>query len=354
MSEKSGGKKPAIKLRGWASALLAGAFLGLAVTGGIAWANPWSEPVAALHTIFALAFGIALMLHMRGNFATLGSYFRRRPVALGLALGLGGLFILLSGALGLPPLYGVFDTGVALRGQADVRSGEWTLVEVGSGKDSALDISLTLAAGPHYVSQEVELPGGFTIRTVPQAVVWLEDMEGNFLETLYATGKVATGAFQRTDFWNEAPRRPESLPVWSHARGKSYADGLYVPTTDAPLPDGITAATPWGSYEVRAGHTDRSRPLRVRLEINRSFDYNEHWHPQRFPEDPVYTGGGNSGQPSLVYEAIYDPAQGAPRTLLMRPVGHGHHSGQDGRIYPDLSGFDSALQLLDWALVRFR
>jgi hypothetical protein len=79
--------------------------------------------------------------------------------------------------------------------------------------------------------------------------------------------------------------------------------------------------------------------------VNRSYDFNAYWHPERFPEDPVYSGSGSSGQPSLVYAATL-PQGEADRYVLLKPVGRGHHSGAHGELIADFEGMDTALELL--------
>lgn len=81
------------------------------------------------------------------------------------------------------------------------------------------------------------------------------------------------------------------------------------------------------------------------MEINRFHDFNAHWHRERFPDDPVYSGSGSSGQSSLVYLTELD-LDSARRARLLEPVGHGHPSGADGSVTADLKGFDTALALV--------
>lgn len=117
--------------------------------------------------------------------------------------------------------------------------------------------------------------------------------------------------------------------------------------------DAVTGATPKGHCDVRSV-AQLPRRFRVLMEINGSFDFKAHYSRDRFPEDPVYSGSGPSGQPSVIYAATIDLDRAehqGERSHLLSPVGHGHHSGRDGRLYTDMPGIDTALQLIDRVIV---
>ena len=86
------------------------------------------------------------------------------------------------------------------------------------------------------------------------------------------------------------------------------------------------------------------------LEVNASFDWNETYHENAYPDDPVYSGSGYVGQPALLYAtSLVDPREA--NILKMSLVGRGHHSGQDGEIYTDLSDITTARDLVERVLV---
>ncbi len=89
----------------------------------------------------------------------------------------------------------------------------------------------------------------------------------------------------------------------------------------------------------------------VKLEINRSFDYNDTYSQTAFPDDPIYSGSGNSAQPSLIYATEID-FDTDTRYHFMRLLGRGHHSGETGEIYQDLSGISTAKEMVDRAIVE--
>lgn len=331
--------------RALVSSLLAGAFLGLAGTGVLAWATPYEATVAGIHTLLGCAVLVAFGFHLANNLGSLLGYLRARRRRLAWALALPGSLALLV-ALGLPPASTVIETGYALRNMGGVTDGSFEVIRTRIGDETGLPIRLSVRAGRHYESAPQALFLGLTYTSVPQMAFWAENAEGEFLGTLYVTRALSDSSFRSTDvFSDEVIRRPEALPVWSHRRGIRYEDGLAVPLPGNSDLDGITAPTPLGHYDLVSRTPEDDGVVRVFMEINRSHDFNAVWHPERFPDDPVYSGSGSSGQPSLVYMAEIDVAAGE-RFALLEPVGHGHPSGRDGSLSPELAGFDTALELV--------
>lgn len=331
--------------RALASTLLAGAFLGLAGTGIFAWATPYDATIAGIHTLLGVAVVVAFGFHLSNNLKALLGYLSARRRRVAWALGLPASLALLV-VLGLPPASTVIETGYALRNMAGVTDGSYEVIRTRVGDETGVPIRLSVRAGRHYESAPQPLFLGLSYTSIPQMAFWAEDAEGRFLGTLYVTRALSDSSFQSTDvFSGEVIRRPEALPVWSHRRGIRYDDGLAVPLPGNTDLDGITAPTPLGHYDLVSSAPEDQGVVRVFMEINRSYDFNAVWHPERFPDDPVYSGSGSSGQPSLVYMAELDVAAGE-RFALLEPIGHGHPSGQDGSLTPELAGFDTALELV--------
>ncbi len=181
----------------------------------------------------------------------------------------------------------------------------------------------------------------------PLMAVWLEDLDGNYLQTLFIAESIGRGVFRHGDpstgRWMPGPvRRPAALPYWGHQRGVQASDGYYLPTQDAPMPDGVTGPTPKANFVVnaRAPHEDM-RQFRVLFEINQSWDWNEYWTNTKFPDDEQYM---SSSQPALVYEAVVDLDSGM-HEFELQPIGHSHWSGKTGELYPDLSTITTALEI---------
>ena len=122
-----------------------------------------------------------------------------------------------------------------------------------------------------------------------------------------------------------------------------------MPTKNNPIPDAFTGATPAGNYEIR---TKLDKPpvesFRILFEINQSWDWNEYWTNNKFPDDKEYK---SSCQPALVYLAEIDPQN--PRELYdMNVIGHSHYSGKTGELFTDLSTITTALEIAKGITLR--
>lgn len=192
----------------------------------------------------------------------------------------------------------------------------------------------------------------------PCLAIWLEDLEGNYLETLLVTKYVATGIFAHGETqpgkWNVEPgsvRRPATLPYWAHKRGIRASDGLYIPSPETPVPDAITAATPKGNFSLDTRSTVfPPKKFRILLEINQAWDSNRYWTNTSYSNDPDYFG---SLQPSLVYAATFDTENGDDPVFL-NPIGHGHPSGKDGKLFTDLTTLTTAKEIIHSVSVRLK
>jgi len=176
----------------------------------------------------------------------------------------------------------------------------------------------------------------------PQIAIWTEDMEGNFISTIYVSKKIAKQSWLAAG----GNRRKESLPCWSHAQGRQYEDGLYLPTKKDPLPDALTGATPKGSFTI---NTNTSGPLKrfiVKCEFNHSVDFNEHYPKEAKEGETGYSGGKmGSGQPAVVYQIEIDLTTGQKK-FTGKLVGHSSPDGSNGQIYPDTSKLTTALDII--------
>ncbi len=184
----------------------------------------------------------------------------------------------------------------------------------------------------------------------PSMAVWVEDLEGNYVETLFVTQFVAKGVYGHGQLapgkWDSKPgeaRRPATLPYWAHKRNIRASDGLYVPSPENPMPDALTGATPLGNFRLNSRLSGKMEgKFRILLEINQAWDANEYWTNNKFPGDSDYYG---SLQPSLVYAGMVDmSAPGEP--VYLNPIGHGHPSGLDGRLFTDITTLTTAKEII--------
>lgn len=204
---------------------------------------------------------------------------------------------------------------------------------------------------------EIEFHKGETFNH-PSFAVWVEDLEGNYIETLYVTAYVAKGNFRYGELapgkWKNEPgnvRRPASLPYWAHKRNIKAPDGLFIPSPETPVPDALTTATPQNDFtlETATGYS-QDRKFRILLEINQAWDPNAFWTNTRYEGDTNYTG---SLQPALVYAVTVDPKDPA-KDYHMNPVGHSHPTGATGELFTDLTTLTTAKEIAHKIIVRLK
>lgn len=206
-------------------------------------------------------------------------------------------------------------------------------------KGQTLDIQngmeLIVESGEHWQStMKVFI---FSIKKTPQLAAWIEDDNGNYISTIAVTEKTAKGN------WRSAPEegRPESLPVWNHRQQNfSVTNGL----------DTVSSATVKGSLEAHSFGANIDKKLlvdgniyNVFLEINHSFDYNDHW---------TKDNSGVNGQPSLIYHAQFIAGQSERISLV--PIGHGSVDGSNGTITKRLESFTTALNIVQNAFIDIK
>lgn len=125
-------------------------------------------------------------------------------------------------------------------------------------------------------------PGEVWSKRAPQLALWIEDGEGNYIETIYVTKSAAKKS------WKFAPKegRPESLPCWYKASGVNPAkEGIEV--------DVCSGATPKkGLFIEHEIDLDKNTEYLIKGEVNQSFDYNEFYTKKN---------SGVDGQPSVEY-----------------------------------------------------
>lgn len=206
--------------------------------------------------------------------------------------------------------------------------------------------------GPEII---VELTQGESFY-YPLFAIWIEDMDGRYIQTLYVAKSAATGIFRyaaaENNKWVTGEKRaPQTLPYWAHKRGVKASDGLYMPDSQTVVPDAYTGATPVTGF-VMTSHADGPLPdkYKVMLEINQNWDWNDYWTNDKFPGDENYKW---SCQPAVVYEAVIDARSGID-SYEMKPVGHSHYSGATGELFSDLSTLTTALKIADSITVKVK
>ena len=204
------------------------------------------------------------------------------------------------------------------------------------------DIKIYVKEGSEYI-HDFELFWGITKPSTPQMAIWIEDLMDNYISTVYVTHTIATQSWTASG----GDRRKSALPVWCHSRGIQYSDGLYLPTKDKPIVDGISGATPKGSYDVKISPVGDLRQFVVKIEVNHSTDWNDDYPKNAKEGDTNYSGGkGGSGQPAIVYSAEVD-LDTHQKQYTASIIGHSSSDGSNGEIYTDLSSLTSALNIIE-------
>ena len=140
----------------------------------------------------------------------------------------------------------------------------------------------TIQTKPEQINSKLEFE--FTAGKAhnhPSIAIWIEDLEGNYIETVYVTQYYARGNFGHGESepgkWkNESGnvRRPATLPYWSHKRNIKAADGLYAPSPETAVPDALTGATPKAGFTLKTGSKVADKMFRVLAEVNQPWDSN--------------------------------------------------------------------------------
>lgn len=203
------------------------------------------------------------------------------------------------------------------------------------------DLKIVVVGGDAWL-HDYPLFLGMKKKNPPQLAVWIENTEGQYVATVYATHKIATQSWQAAG----SNRRKEALPHWCYSRGVRYPDGLYLPTKRQPLTDGISGATPRESFSMKLTPGPALERFVVKAEVNHSTDFNAAYPENARAGDPGYSGGSEgSGQPALVYAALVDLKSGL-REFEAVPVGHSSPDGTTGELDADLSGLTSAHRIV--------
>lgn len=209
-----------------------------------------------------------------------------------------------------------------------------------SGKGSS--ISLMFFKGPSF--------------NYPVVAVWLEDMEGKYIQTLYVSKSITTKVFTHTIKEGNklivAPARAtKSLPYWAHKKNPSTTEDIYKLDDEQVVADAYSGATPKAGFVLKT-RADNSLPdkFKLMMEINQKWDRNEYWTSNKYPGDEFYK---LSCQPAIVYEAVVE-AGSSMEIYPMKVIGHSHYSGLTGELFTDVSTLSTALSIADSVIVRIK
>lgn len=229
------------------------------------------------------------------------------------------------------------------------------------------DLKIEVSAGVEYL-HKYNLAPGINIKNPPQFAFWIEDTEGNYLNTLLCTYRAATGKWKASKGEDKNNiHRESALPYWSHKRGiqsqaididalssATVPSAYYMPTTENPLVDGITCATPNESSQFKVSQSDQLTQFMMFAEFNQSTDFNEHFPSSAIKGENNYSGGEQgSGQPSLIYSTTIN-LQNANKEYNLKLIGHGSPDGSSDTLIIDLSKITSAMHIIESVKINIK
>lgn len=176
----------------------------------------------------------------------------------------------------------------------------------------------------------------------PTFVIWKEDLQGNYVETIFITKSYASGIFGHNlvgdSIWmpNPGPSyQPAALPYWTYKKG--YIDDEYlVPTPKHPYVDAYSGATPITDFQYETSYSDKKEEYRILVEVNQTWDWNDYWTNNKFPENSAYK---HSAQPSIIYSVT---TNNQDSIYFLNPIGHGDAKGESGKLFTNLSSLTTA------------
>ena len=188
----------------------------------------------------------------------------------------------------------------------------------------------------------------------PLYAIWLADENGKYIQTLYVSESVGKGIYIRSKrnkgIWQPGEiQRTATLPYWIHQRNVMNENGGLLPTPRKPVADAYTGATIKNSFHLNViTENTLSGRYKVYFEINQSWDWNDYWFNDKYPDNKEYK---TSSQPALVYCAEIDTSN-PEQTVTFKPIGHSHFSGDNGSLTTDLSTITTALSIAKQISVR--
>lgn len=178
----------------------------------------------------------------------------------------------------------------------------------------------------------------------PTFVFWKEDLEGNYIETIFITHSYASGIFGHhminDSTWSPSSGpsyQPAALPYWTFKKGLIKGQYL-VPTKEHPYTDAYTGATPHSNFKIEIENNTKDK-YRILCEVNQPWDWNEYWTNNKFPESNAYK---HSAQPSLIYAVNINNND---TIYYLNPIGHGSPTGKNGKLYTNLNTLTTAKEI---------
>lgn len=301
------------------------AFLGLAVTGGMAFALPFSITTTRVHIVFGALTLLLVVLHLVSR----TRYFSGKISGKGASRGMVATVALGSAVVTAAAVAGWWPTGAAIGLGYEARNR--AAIVRSSPLAGFLDDGAT-----RWIVREPGDPGlpslalGMRLRGDPAVAVWVESTIGTMIETLYLPEELAYS--EEVEWKGVKTERHRLLPIWRHRH--TMVSGVE-PSGEVDL---YSAATQTHSFQLEQ-HLKEGKEFVLCVEVNAGRDPNQAW------PDP------GLGQPSLLYTAYFEP-QAAGGYALLELTAHGGGAEDGGTLSYDFEGIGSALELVDLLLAR--
>lgn len=179
----------------------------------------------------------------------------------------------------------------------------------------------------------------------PTFVIWKEDMEGDYIKTIFITKSYASGIFGHAaltdstwDYKAGESLQPSALPYWTHKKGL-INNKVLVPNKENPFLDAYTGETPESDFKFDTNFKADHKRFKVLLEVNQPWDWNNFWTNNKYPESEPYK---HSAQPSIIYAVTINKTD---KEYYLNPIGHGDPKGETGKLFTNLNTLTSAKEI---------
>ena len=319
-------------LKHWVNFGLLFSFLTLAVSGLLAYLQPFSLVTTRVHMVFGVLTLLLVGLHLLSRVP----YFKAQTIGkkasrkLLVTITLSWVVLLLVSLWGIWPAKPLMNASYESRhrqaivrpsplaGIAEIDGGQ-RLVGRNPGEEADTTVSLLLRFGDQ-------------LKAPPAVAVWAETTNGSMIETLYLDSELSYA--EDVTWQGSKTKRHHLLPIWRHRH--TLVSGVD-PKGEI---DAFTAATPEHAFTLdqylKSGEDGR---FVICVEVNVLADSNEAYDDELL------------GQPSLLYTAYVDASEGAKYQLL-ELTAHGGEAIENGTLNYDFDGIDSARKIVDLLLVH--
>jgi len=319
-------------MRHWVNFGLVFSFLGLVVTGAMAFALPFSIVTARVHIVFGLLTILLVLLHIGSRTQYFSAKLSGKAAARGMvaAVASGSAVILAVAWFDFWPARPIMDASYESRRKAEIV------------RSSPLAGFLEVDKAHRFVArkpgEEANIALSLMVRfrdnlpAPPAMAIWAETITGTIIETLYIDQALAFG--EEVNWQGFRTSRHRLLPVWRHKH--TVVSGVD-PHGEI---DAFAGATPEHSFTLDQNlNLEEDSGFVLCVEVNLAGDPNE-----AYPDAII-------GQPSLLYTAYIEPGADNPYTLL-ELTAHGGMAEENGALGYDFDGIDSARELIDLLLVK--